>query len=122
MLLVTSHAVDRYRHRCTDSERKTGNRAIRQTIIDMAESPDSLKFVAGGKILVKDDWILIQAENRIVTLYKGDERDIVRKKVRGKRNVSIFDTSDAGSGDESIQSGEQPASRLDRVKSLFRRR
>lgn len=117
MLLVTSHAVARYRQRCDASEKKGDSRDIRDQIIQMAKTPDSLKFVAGGKILIKGDWILIQAENRIVTLYKGDERDIVRKKVWRKTNVVDLDTSTAD-GQRDI-ARQPPASGLDRVKSLL---
>lgn len=115
MLLVTSHAVDRYRARGGDEARSLDSRIIRNLILEMAHSPDSLKFVAGGRILISGDWILIQAENRIVTIYKGDERDIVRKKIKGKRNAENFDVDDA-----ELDRQRKPASRLDRIKSLLR--
>lgn len=115
MLLVTSHAVNRYRERSGEGGKDLDSRVIRNVIIEMANSPDSLKFLSGGRILVCGDWILIQAENRIVTLYKGEERDIVRKKIRGKRNAENFDADD---GDSAWR--KKPASRLDRIKSLLR--
>jgi hypothetical protein len=56
--------------------------AIRKLI----ETMDSFKFLANGRIIVSGEWLLIQAEDRIVTLYKGDERNIVRQKVWGKND------------------------------------
>lgn len=115
MLRITSHAVYRYRERCLPEERLWGSRAIRERILEMASFPDSLKFLSGGRILIHGDWILIQAENRIVTVYKGDERKIVRKKIKKKQPLENFDSDDSEQSRES-----KPYSRLERVKNILR--
>jgi hypothetical protein len=52
----------------------------------MASSPDSMKVTAKGQILHCGGWLLIRIENRIVTVYKGDETRMLHQKVKGRNN------------------------------------
>ena len=83
-LEITWHAVNRYRQRAECLDKSCAD--VRSILSAMASDPDSMKVTAKGQILHCGGWLLIRIENRIVTVYKGDEARMLHQKVKGRNN------------------------------------
>ena len=83
-LVIKQHAIDRYRERCAGAA-SLPDKEIVETLRRMAENPDSVKIVKHGQFMVCGEWVLIRAENSIITVYQGDVKSILRKKINPRK-------------------------------------
>ncbi len=92
-LVIKQHAVDRYRERCAEAAAMTDGEIV-ATIARLAKDPDSIKIVKHGQFMVCGEWVLIRAENSIITVYQGDVKSILRKKINPRKALSDADICD----------------------------